>query len=142
MSALRQKQTLPIGPFLTQIGPSRVMRLRSSHRSVAVCTPTAWVLGRIFGSKQCRGFAGWLSLPMSITAPYPSAASADRELGLQFLKLCVVQRLYRRWSLGSTGLLPDLGLFCWARPNGQRLACLLAVVDTYGKAIVVDSGLL
>ena len=71
----------------------------------------------------------------------PLAASADRELGLQFLNFCVVQRLYRRWSLGSIGLLPDLGLFCWARPNGQRLACLLAVVDTYGKAIVVGSGL-
>src|ERR1700758_3469163 len=100
------------------------------------------ILGRIFGSKQCRGFAGWLSLPMSIAAPYTLAASADRELGLQFLNFCVVQRLYRGWSLGSIGLLPDLGLFCSARPNGQRLACLLAVVDTYGKAIVVGSGLL
>jgi hypothetical protein len=78
----------------------------------------------------------------SAAAPYPLAASADRELGLQFLNFCVVQRLYRRWSLGSIGLLPDLGLFCWAWPNRQRLACLLAVVDTYGKAIVVGSGLL
>ena len=90
------------------------------------------VLGRIFGSKQ----------PMSITAPYPLAALADHELGLQFLNFCFVQRLYRRWSLGSIGLLPNLGPFCWARPNGQRLACLLGVVDTYGKAIVVGSGLL
>ena len=73
-------------------------------------------------------------------APYPLAASADRELGLQFIDFCVVQRLYRRWSLGSLGLLPDLGLFCGARPNGQRLTCLLAVVDTYGKAIVVGAG--
>jgi hypothetical protein len=79
--------------------------------------------------------AGWLRLPMSITAPYPLAASADYELGLQFLIFRVVQRPYRRSFLGSIGLLPDLGLFCWARPNGQRLACLLAVVDTYGKAI-------
>lgn len=79
----------------------------------------------------------------STAAPYPLAASADRELGLQFLNFCLIaQRLCRRWSLGSIGLLPDLGLFCWARPNGQRLACLLAVVDTYGKAIVVGSGLL
>src|ERR1700757_1066348 len=108
---------------------------------MAVCTPTAWS-SRIFGSKQCRGFVGWLSLPMSITAPYPLAASADRELGLQFLNFYVVQRLYRRWSLGSIGLLPDLGLFCWTRPDGQGLACLLAIVDTYGKAIVVGSGLL
>src|ERR1700692_4495953 len=30
--------------LLTQIVPSRVMRLRSSHRSLAVCTPTAWSL--------------------------------------------------------------------------------------------------
>jgi hypothetical protein len=100
------------------------------------------ILGRIFGSKQCRGFAGWLSLPMSIAAPYPLTALADHELGLQFLNFCVVQRLYRRWSLGSIGLLPDLGPFCWARPIGHRLACFLGVVDTCGKAIVVGSGLL
>src|ERR1700747_2237574 len=83
-----------------------------------------------------------MSLPMSIAAPYPLTALADHELGLQFLNFCVVQRLYRRWSLGSIGLLPDLGPFCWARPIGRRLACLLGVVDTYGKAIVVGSGLL
>ena len=94
------------------------------------------VLGRIFGSKQCRGFAGWLSLPMSITAPYPLAASADREIGLQFLNFCLIaQRLFRRWSLGNIRLLPDFGPFCWVRPNLQRLARLLAVVDAYGKAI-------
>jgi hypothetical protein len=63
------------------------------------------------------------------------AASADREIGLQFLNFCLIaQRLYRRWSFGNIGLLPDLGLFCWARPNGLGLACLL-VVDTYDKAI-------
>jgi len=67
---------------------------------------------------------------------YPLAASADREIGLQFLNICLIaQRLCRRWSPGSIGLLPDLGLLCWARPNGQRLACLLVVFDTYGKAI-------
>ena len=77
------------------------------------------------------GFAGWLRLPMSITAPYPLAASADYELGLQFLNFRVV----RRATLGSIGLLPDLGLFCWARPDGQRLTCLLVVVDNYDKAI-------
>ena len=71
----------------------------------------------------------------SAAAPYPLAASADREIGLQFLNFFLIaQRLYRRWSLGNVGLLPDLGLF-WARSNGQRLACLLAIVDTYGKAI-------
>ena len=71
----------------------------------------------------------------SAAAPYPLAASADREIGLQFLNFCLIaQRLCRRWSLGNVGLLPNLGLF-WARPNGQRLACLLAIVDTYGKAI-------
>jgi hypothetical protein len=30
------------------------------------------------------GFAGWLRLPMSITAPYPLAASADYELVFSF----------------------------------------------------------
>src|SRR5438309_892964 len=64
------------------------------------------------------------------------AASADREIGLQLLNFCLIaQRLYRRWSLGNIGLLTELGLFCWSRPNGQRLACVLAVVDTCGKAI-------
>jgi hypothetical protein len=81
--------------------------------------------------QQRRGFAGWLRLPKSITAPYPLAASADYELGLQFL----IVRVVRRASLGSIGLLPDFGLFCWARPNGQRLTCLLVVVDNYDKAI-------
>ena len=81
-------------------------------------------------------------VPSVGAAPYPLAALADRELGLQFLNFRVVQRLYRRWTLASIRLLPDLGLFCWARPNGQRPACLLALVDTYGKAIVVGSGLL
>ena len=67
-------------------------------------------------------------------AAHPLAASADREIGLQFLNFCVIaQRL--QWSLGNIRLLPDLGLFCWAGADGQRLACLLAVVDTYGKAI-------
>lgn len=71
----------------------------------------------------------------SAPPPYPLAASTDREIGLQFLNFCLIaQPLYRRWSLGNIRLLPDLGLF-WARPNGQRPACLLAVVDTYGKAI-------
>src|ERR1700739_4148661 len=69
------------------------------------------------------------------TAALPLAAAADREIGPQFLDVClIVQRLHRRWSLGNIGLLPDLGLFCWAGPNGQRLACLFAVVDTYGEA--------
>ena len=78
----------------------------------------------------------------SVRSPHPLAASADRELGLQFFTFRVVQRLCRRRSLGSIRLLPDLGLFCRARLNGRRLARLLAVVDTCGKAIVVGSGLL
>ncbi|HWX33353.1 MAG TPA: hypothetical protein VNZ53_38735, partial [Steroidobacteraceae bacterium] len=59
-------------------------------------------------------------------------ALADLEIGLQFLNFCLTaQRL--QWALGNIRLLPDL-LFSWAGPDGQRLACLLAVVDTY-KAI-------
>jgi hypothetical protein len=55
------------------------------------------------------------------------------EIGLQFLDFCLTaQRL--RWALGNIRLLPDLGLFSWAGADGQRLACLLAVVDRY-KAI-------
>jgi hypothetical protein len=61
------------------------------------------------------------------------AALAYPEIGLQFLDFCLIaQRL--QWSLGNIGLLPDLGLFSWAGPDGQRLARLLAVVDRY-KAI-------
>ena len=73
--------------------------------------------------------------------PRISAASADREIGLQFLKICLLaQRLCRRRSLGKIVLLTELGLYCRARPNRQMLAGLLGVVDTHGKA--VGSGLL
>jgi hypothetical protein len=62
-----------------------------------------------------------------------SAALAYPEIGLQFPDFCLIaQRLQR--ALGNKGLLPDLALFSWARPDGQRLARLLAVVDRY-KAI-------
>jgi hypothetical protein len=55
---------------------------------------------------------------------------ADLEIGLQFLNFCLTaQRL--QWALGNIRLLSDLGLFCWARPDRQRLTCLLAVVDRY-----------
>ena len=80
---------------------------------------------------RSRGAPRWRAL----RARYLLAASADREIGLQLLNFCLIaQRLFRRWSLGNVGLLPDLGLF-WASCNERRLACLLAIVDTYCKAI-------
>ena len=54
----------------------------------------------------------------------PLAASADREIGLQFLDVCLI---------GNIALLLDLGLLCRARRS--RLACLLSVAGTYGEAI-------
>ena len=37
--------------------------------------------------------------------------------------------------LDTIALLPDPGLFCRARLDGWRLACLSGLIDTYGKAI-------
>jgi hypothetical protein len=37
--------------------------------------------------------------------------------------------------LDAIGLLPGLGLFCRARLDGWRLACLGGLIETYGKAI-------
>jgi hypothetical protein len=64
----------------------------------------------------------------------PLAPAADGEMGLQLLNLILIaRRSYGPWSLGSIG--PDLGLFCRARPQGQRLVCFLAPADTCGKTI-------
>ena len=55
--------------------------------------------------RLAAAIAGWRALRQHLALYL--AASADSEIEL--LNFCLIaQRLYRRWSLGNIGLLPDL----------------------------------